>query len=189
MFQDGYKFPAKTIEQQKSLNSKFVSYMTGFITKQFEKQIDEFKKNGIGYPSTQELLEVLYDEGWDLPIIGNLASNPQDFVSYEFYNDRVLSDAVIGSVVSGTGSTKFGYGFTQGAESTGIFCHATKKIGNFLLKIDNQPALKGFCNAFNLEMQSLYELESQSIFKLFLCTRNKRERRWEGFLPPNSDDD
>jgi hypothetical protein len=167
LFQDGYKFPAKTLAQQKKLNSKFVSYMSGFITKQFQKQLDEFREEGIGYPAVQELLEILYDKGWDLPVMGNLASNPQDFVSNEFYNDQVLTDAVLGVVLSGMGDAKFGYGFTQGAAPTGVSCKPTKKIGNFLLKIDDKPALQGFCNALNLEKESLFELENQGFLNYY----------------------
>jgi hypothetical protein len=87
-------------------------------------------------------------------------------MSYEFYNNKVLEDAVLGVIMSGSGNTKFGYSFIQGAVPTGISCEPTKNIGNFILRIDGKPALQGFCNAFNIEKESLKELENQGFLTI-----------------------
>lgn len=167
MFQDGPKFPPETIAQQRSLNSRAVSLLSSLITRVFKKQLEEFWEKGLGFPSVQDLLGVLFEKGWDIPILGNCATNPEDFIHYEFYNNKVLSDAVLGVILSGQGNTKFGYDFIQGAKPTGITCTPTKSIGNFLLKIDGKPALKGFCNAFNIEKESLKELENQGFLNYY----------------------
>jgi len=167
MFQDGPQFPAETLAQQRSLNSRAVSLLSSLITKIFKKQLEEFWEKGLGFPSVQELLTKLYSNGWDIPTIGNIATNPEDFVHFEFYDNKVLDDAICGVIMSPEGNTKFGHDLIQGAIPTGISCEPTKKIGNFLLKIDGKPALKGFCNAFNIEKESLKELENQGYLNYY----------------------
>ncbi|MHA1341555.1 MAG: FIST N-terminal domain-containing protein [Promethearchaeota archaeon] len=175
MFQDGPKFLPEVIAQQRSLNSRAVSLMSGLVNRIFRKQLEQFWEKGMGFPSTQELLEILFNNGWEIPIIGNLATNPEDFQSYEFYKDQVLEDAFLGAIISGTNNTKLAYGFTQGAKPTGISCTPTKKIGNFILKIDGKPALKGFCNAFNIEKDIFKELETQGYLNYYHVFGNKEE--------------
>ncbi|MFW9878067.1 MAG: FIST N-terminal domain-containing protein, partial [Candidatus Thorarchaeota archaeon] len=134
-----------------------------------------FKEKGMGMPSVQELLELLYTKGFDLPVIGNIATNVRDYDSVEFFNDEIGNDNVVGVLLSGLGSTKFGYGFAAGAESTGIICRVTKNIGNFLLRIEDKPALLGLCSTANIQKESLRELRGSSYlnYHLILGTREK----------------
>jgi len=167
LFQDGIKLPKETLQRTRSLNSRMVALMSGFIGKQFQKQFEQFAEQGLGFPSTQELLEKLFKNGWEIPIIGNVTTNATDYKSYEFYKNKVLEDSILGVIISGSNNTKFAFGFNHGAVSTGITCTPTKYIGNFLLKIDGEPALKGYCKAFNIEKDILYELENQGFVNYY----------------------
>lgn len=179
MFQDGMKFPPEILAKQQSLNSRVVSLLSSLINRFFKRQLDEFKEKGIGMPSVQELLETLYIKGWNLPIIGNIATNVRDYDSVEFFNDEIGNDNVVGVILSGQGSTKFGVGFAAGAESTGKTCIPTKNIGNFLLRIDGKPALIGLCDAAGIQKESLEELRSSNYlnYHTILGTKEKKENK------------
>lgn len=162
MFQDGMKFPPIIMEQQAMLNTKLAALLSGLFTKVFSFLFKRYKKKGIGMPTVQELITELYNNNWDIPIIGNIATDPNLAPhAYEFFNDQSLEDAVVGMILSGEGDTKFGHGYGAGAEPMGIKCKASKNIGNFLLRIDKKPALEGFCDATKIQMGSLEELENQ----------------------------
>ena len=60
MFQDGYKFPPEVFKKQEMLNMRIVSLMSGLVTRFFKKQLDDFKEQGQGMTTVQELLEILY---------------------------------------------------------------------------------------------------------------------------------
>jgi len=175
MFQDGMKFPPETMDRQKSLNSRMVALFSGMITRAFKNQFEEFAEKGMGMASTQELIDRLYAQGWDIPIIGNLATNARDYDNVEFFNEKVLQDAVLGVILSGTNDTKFGYGFAAGAEPSGISCSITKNIGSFLLRINGKSAVKGFCEAVGIEKESLVELQNLGYINIYniLGTREK----------------
>ena len=161
MFQDGIKFPKYILDAQGMLNSKMVAALSGVMNKVFKKLFSSFWKKGKGLPSVQELLEELYKKGFTLPIIGNMATNLDDYISYEFFGDKVLEDSILGAIISGNEETKFGYGFAAGAIPTGETCKLTKNIGNFLLKIDDKPALEGFCQSIDIDPEITSELKSQ----------------------------
>ncbi len=175
LFQDGMKFPPKMIARQKSLNSRMVSMMSRLVTFFFKKTLRDYAEKGLGTPTCQELVNEMYNLGWKGPIIGSVASNIRDYDSVEFHNDKMLEDAVVGLIISGQGDSKFGHGYAAGAEAIGKDCKITKNVGSFLLGIDNQPAVEGFCNALNLEMDSLHELRNQSYLNFYniLGTREK----------------
>ncbi len=158
MFQDGYKFPPEVFKKQEMLNMRIISLMSGLVSRFFKKQLDDFKEDGMGLTSAQELLESLYNKGFDLPIVGNVATDVRNYESVEFYNDQIGDDNIVGVILSGEGATKFGFGFGAGAESTGKTLKPTKKIGGFFLKIDGKPALEGFCNAASIKLESLEQL-------------------------------
>ena len=46
MFQDGIKFPPEVIEQQKMLNSRVVSLLSGIVGKIFANKLTDFQKAG-----------------------------------------------------------------------------------------------------------------------------------------------
>ncbi|MHA1148094.1 MAG: FIST N-terminal domain-containing protein [Promethearchaeota archaeon] len=158
IFQDGLKFTQEVLAKQKSLNSRFVSLFSGLVKRVFARQIEEFKEEGMGVPTVQELFEELYKKGWQYPIVGNVASNVRNYDSVEFYNDTVGNDNIVAAILSPTGSTKFSFGYGAGAEPTGKSCMITKNIGSFLLRIDGKPAVVGLCDAAGIEKESLREL-------------------------------
>ncbi len=157
-FQDGIKFPQKVLAKQKSLNSRFVSLFSGLVGRAFSKQIEEFKEQGLGLPSTQELLESLYSKGWKYPVVGNVASNVRSYDSVEFFNNNLGEDNFVGACISAQDPIKFGFGFAAGAEFTGKTCKITKNIGSFLLRVDGKPSVVGLCDAAGIKPESLREL-------------------------------
>ena len=167
MFQDGIKFPPEIMEQQKMLNSRMVSLLSGLVGRLFAKKLSDFQEVGKGMPSVNEIVGALYDKGWDIPIIGNVATILRDYDSNEFYDKEVTVDAICGAIISGTEDTKFGYGFAAGAEATGVTCRPTKNIGNFLLRINDKPALEGFCESINLEPESLRNLANDAYINFY----------------------
>ncbi len=173
MFQDGMKFPPEILAKQNSLNSRVVSLLSGLVNRFFKRQLEDMKEQGMGMPTVQELLEALYAKGYNLPVIGNISTNIRDYDSEEFYNDEVGTDKVVGAILSGNSSTKFGFGFAAGAESMGKKCKPTKNIGNFILKIDGKPALLGLCSAVGINIESLHELRSSDYLNYYLILGTK----------------
>ncbi len=160
MFHDGVKFPPAMFEQQKMLNSRVVRLLTGLVSRVFKKQFEDFQEKGMGFPTAQETIDVLFDNNnWNTQVIGNVASNLRDYDSFEFFNNQMLEDASIGAMLSWNEGTKFNFGFEAGAEPTGMSCVPTKAIGSFILNIDNKPALQGFCDAINFDKSSLEGLK------------------------------
>ncbi|MFX1258225.1 MAG: FIST N-terminal domain-containing protein [Promethearchaeota archaeon] len=160
IFLDGMKFPKEVLDKQKALNSRFVSLFSRLVKKLFIRQLEEFKEKGLGLTSAQELLESMYKKGWNWPIIGNVVTNVRNYDSVEFYNDDIGDDNLVGAVLSPQGSTKFGFGYSAGAEYTGRSAIINKNIGCFLLRVGGKPALKGFCDTANIRIESLNELKS-----------------------------
>ena len=122
----------------------------------------------MGMPSVQELLEVLYKKGWNSPVIGNVASNIRDYDSVEFYNNEIGTDNIVGTILSGKGTTQFGFGYAAGAEYTGKSVIPNKNIGNFILRANGQPALLGLCSAVGIEKEALYELRGASYLNYYI---------------------
>ncbi|MHA1272128.1 MAG: FIST N-terminal domain-containing protein [Promethearchaeota archaeon] len=173
MFQDGMKFPPEILNKTKSLNKKVVSMLSGLVKIFFKRQLEDFKELGQGMPSVQELVEHLYSKGYNNQIIGNVATNIRDYDSVEFYNDEVGEDKVVGAIITPQSSTKFGFGYSAGAEETGKKCRVSKNIGNFILKIDGKPALIGLCNAAGIQKESLVELRGSDYLNYYLILGTK----------------
>ncbi len=175
MFQDGMKFPPETMAKTKSLNSRMVSLMSNLVGRSFKKQMEDFADKGMGNPTVQEIIEILYENKWDIPIIGNVATNVADYNSFEFYNDKVFSDGIAGVFLAGQGSTKFGYGYAAGAEPMGVSCKITKNIGSFLLRLNDKLALRGFCEALGVDKEMFRELKNQAFLNVhqLIGTREK----------------
>ncbi len=163
MFQDGMKFPPEMMAKQKMLNSRMVALFSGMVARAFKNQMDGMAEKGLGLSALQELILILYEKGWSIPIIGSLVMN-LNYDNTAFFNGELLEDFVVGTILSGTNGTKFGCGLGAGGEATGVTCNITKNIGSFLLKINGKPAVKGFCDTLGIEMESLRELESFGYF-------------------------
>ncbi len=150
--------------------------MSGLVTYFFKKKLEELKEEGAGMPTVQELITELFKKGWDIPILGNCATDVRNYDSVEFYNGEVLKDAVLGAFLSPLNDSKFGFAFCAGAEPLNVSCSPTSNVGNFLLRIDGKPAIKGFCDAVHLEKESLQELKNLAYLNYYymLGTREKK---------------
>lgn len=92
--------------------------------------------------------------GKNFPIIGGSSGDDYHFEkTYEYYNDTVLSDAVVGIGMSGNFS--FGFGVRHGWQPVGRPLKVTKADGVILKEIDNKPALSIYEEYFGEEASEL----------------------------------
>jgi len=92
--------------------------------------------------------------GRNFPIIGGAAGD--DFLfqkTYQYYNDQVLTGAVIGFGLSGKFS--FGVGVRHGWEPIGLPMKVTKAKGTKLIEVDNRPALSVYEDYFGKKAEEL----------------------------------
>lgn len=92
--------------------------------------------------------------GKNFPIIGGSAGD--DFLfekTYEYYNDQVLTNAVIGIGLSGKFS--FGVGVRHGWEPIGLPMKVTKAQGAKLIEVNNRPALSIYEDYFGKKAEEL----------------------------------
>lgn len=92
--------------------------------------------------------------GKNFPIIGGSAGDDFKFKkTYEYYQDEVLSGAVVGLGLSGKFS--FGIGVKHGWEPIGLPMRATKTQGAKLIEINNKPALSIYEEYFGKKAEEL----------------------------------
>lgn len=92
--------------------------------------------------------------GINFPIIGGSAGDDYRFEkTYEYCEDKVLSDAVVG--VGFSGDFSFGFGVRHGWEPVGLQLMVTKADGVVIKEIDNQPALKVYEDYFGKNASDL----------------------------------
>jgi len=92
--------------------------------------------------------------GKNFPIMGGSAGD--DFLfkkTYEYYNDQVLSNSVVGVGLSGKFS--FGVGVRHGWEPIGLPMKVNKSEGGKLIKVDNRPALSVYEDYFGKKAEEL----------------------------------
>jgi hypothetical protein len=92
--------------------------------------------------------------GNNFPIIGGSAGD--DFLfkkTYEYYDDRVLSNSMIGIGLSGKFS--FGVGVRHGWEPIGLPMKVTKAEGAKLIEVNNRPALSIYEDYFGKKAEEL----------------------------------
>lgn len=92
--------------------------------------------------------------GKNFPIMGGSAGD--DFLfkqTYEYYNDQVLSRAVVGLGLAGKFS--FGVGVRHGWEPIGLPMKVTKAKGSKLIEINNRPALSIYQDYFGKQAEEL----------------------------------
>jgi hypothetical protein len=92
--------------------------------------------------------------GKNFPIVGGSAGD--DFLfkkTYQYFNDQVLSNAVIGIGLSGKFS--FGVGVRHGWEPIGLPMKVTKAKGAKLIEVDNRPALSIYEDYFGKKAEEL----------------------------------
>ena len=92
--------------------------------------------------------------GKNFPIIGGSAGD--DFLfqkTYQYYNDQVLTNAMVGIGLSGKFS--FGVGVRHGWEPIGLPMRVTKAKGAKLIEVDNRPALSIYEDYFGRKAEEL----------------------------------
>jgi len=92
--------------------------------------------------------------GKNFPIMGGSAGD--DFLfkkTYEYYNDQVLTNAVVGIGLSGKFS--FGVGVRHGWEPIGLPMKVTKAKGGKLIEVNNRPALSIYEDYFGKKAEEL----------------------------------
>lgn len=92
--------------------------------------------------------------GKNFPIIGGSAGD--DFLfqkTYQYYNDQVLTNAVIG--VGFSGKVSFGVGVKHGWEPIGLPMKVTKAEESKLIEINNRPALSIYEDYFGRKAEEL----------------------------------
>ncbi len=92
--------------------------------------------------------------GKNFPIIGGSAGD--DFLfqkTYQYYNDQVLTNAMVGVGLSGKFS--FGVGVRHGWEPIGLPMRVTKAAGGKLIEINNRPALSIYEDYFGKKVEEL----------------------------------
>ena len=115
----------------------------------FVMLLDGLAENGAA--AVRGVQEVL---GKNFPIMGGSAGD--DFLfkkTYEYYNDQVLTNAVVGIGLSGKFS--FGVGVRHGWEPIGLPMKVTKSVGGKLLEVNNRPALSIYEDYFGKKAEEL----------------------------------
>ncbi len=92
--------------------------------------------------------------GKNFPIIGGSLGDDYRFKqTWEYFNDRVLTDAIVGVGISGNFS--FGFGVKHGWEPVGLPMKVTKASGTLLQEVDGKPALTIYQEYFGKEAVEL----------------------------------
>jgi hypothetical protein len=115
----------------------------------FVMLLDGLAENGAA--AVRGVQEVL---GKNFPIMGGSAGD--DFLfqkTYQYYNDEVLENSVIGIGLSGKFS--FGVGVRHGWEPIGLPMKVTKAVGSKLIEINNRPALSIYEDYFGKKAEEL----------------------------------
>lgn len=92
--------------------------------------------------------------GPNMPIIGGSLGDDYRFEkTFEYHQDEVLSDAVIG--VGMYGDFAYGFGIKHGWEPVGLPLKVTKADGATIQEVDDKPALKVYEDYFGKEAAEL----------------------------------
>lgn len=92
--------------------------------------------------------------GTHFPLMGGSAGDDFKFEkTFEYYNNEVLNDAVVG--IGMTGKFAWGVGVRHGWEPIGLPMKVTKSEGPVLKELDNKPALKIYEDYFGKKAEEL----------------------------------
>lgn len=92
--------------------------------------------------------------GENFPIMGGSAGDDYLFKkTWQYYNDKLLTDCVVGIGLSG--DFAYGFGVRHGWEPVGLPLKVTKSEGAVLKELDGQPALKIYQDYFGKEAEEL----------------------------------
>lgn len=160
LFTSGYRIPPDVMAQQKRFDSFGARVFSSLVSRFFWGSMNDFAKEGKGFPITQELVEYLVQNKISCPIVGTQCGDLTGINAYEFFNERVYYDSVISCMIS-SNTDKFGVGFDPGIIRTGKKLTITKNVGPFLMGINNKKALEGLLEELGYEKESLNELSYQ----------------------------
>ena len=138
---DSFKAGKEVAEEVKKKAKAPLSLFTMFL--------DGLAENGAA--AVRGVQEVF---GKNFPIMGGSAGD--DFLfkkTYQYYNDQVLSNAMIGIGLSGKFS--FGVGVRHGWEPIGLPMKVTKAEGAKLIEVNNRPALSIYEDYFGKKAEEL----------------------------------
>ena len=92
--------------------------------------------------------------GEDFPITGGSAGDDYLFKkTWQYYNDKLLTDCVVGVGLSG--DFAFGFGVRHGWDPVGLPLEVTKSEGAVLKELDGKPALNIYRDYFGKEAEEL----------------------------------
>ncbi|MBI4359157.1 MAG: FIST C-terminal domain-containing protein [Candidatus Nealsonbacteria bacterium] len=92
--------------------------------------------------------------GRNLPIVGGSAGD--DFLfkkTFQYYNDQIMTNAVIG--IGFSGEFSFGVGVRHGWEPIGLPMKVTKAQGSKIIKVNDRPALSVYEDYFGKKAEEL----------------------------------
>jgi len=138
---DSFKAGKEAAEEVKKKAKAPLSLFTMFL--------DGLAENGAA--AVRGVQEIL---GKNFPIMGGSAGD--DFLfqkTYEYYDDEVLTNSVIGIGLSGKFS--FGVGVRHGWEPIGLPMKVTKAKGGKLIEVNNRPALSIYEDYFGKKAEEL----------------------------------
>ena len=94
--------------------------------------------------------------GKDIPLIGGSSGDDYLFQkTYEYHNDDVLTDTVVG--IGMYGDFSYGFGIKHGWEPVGLPLKVTKADGVKLQEVDGKPALKIYEDYFGKDAAELVQ--------------------------------
>jgi hypothetical protein len=110
--------------------------------------------SGNGADLIRGVQEVL---GTSFPIVGGSAGDDYLFQkTYQYFQDKVLSDSVVGILLGGEISV--GIGIRHGWHAIGKAHEVTEASGNIISRLDGQEALKIYYDYFGKEAEQLQKL-------------------------------
>ena len=138
---DSFKAGKEAAEEVKKKAKAPLSLFTMFL--------DGLAENGAA--AVRGVQEVF---GKNFPIMGGSAGD--DFLfkkTYQYYNDQVLSNAMVG--IGFSGKFSFGVGVRHGWEPIGLPMKVTKAVGGKLIEVNNRPALSIYEDYFGRKAEEL----------------------------------
>lgn len=109
--------------------------------------------SGNGTELVRGVLGVL---GGNFPIIGGAAADDMNFKkTYQYYNDEVLTNAVVGCVLEG--AVRFAVGADHGWQPIGDTMLVTKAKGTTLYELDHKPAFSIYQDYFGARAKDFKE--------------------------------
>ncbi|MEI8062128.1 MAG: FIST N-terminal domain-containing protein [bacterium] len=112
--------------------------------------------NGNGAETVRGVLQALGDH---FPVVGGASGDDFQFKkTYQYLNDKVYTDSVVGLGI--TGEFKIGIGVKHGWIPVGVSMKVTKSEGGVLHEVNGEPAIKIYEDYFGVEEASILKTET-----------------------------